>query len=63
MRLLGMGASGLDDTGLAQGMLFDGEQREKQSRVDAVADQLKEKFGDKALRRGSNLRGESPTTL
>jgi hypothetical protein len=63
VRLVGMGVSGMDDAGQVQGMLFDGEQREKQSRVDAVADQLKEKFGDKALRRGSNLRGESPTTL
>ena len=63
VRLLGMGASGLDDTGLAQGMLFDGEQREKQSRVDTVADEIKERFGTGAIRRGSSLRGESPRTL
>ena len=61
MRLLGMGVSGLNDTGQVQGMLFGAEDREKHSRVDAVADQLKEKFGDKALRRGSNLeRDEKP---
>ena len=29
VRLLGMGVSGVDDTGLVQGMLFDGEEREK----------------------------------
>jgi hypothetical protein len=29
VRLLGMGVSGLDDTGLVQGMLFNGEEREK----------------------------------
>jgi DNA polymerase IV len=26
VRLIGMGVSGLDDTGLVQGMLFDGEE-------------------------------------
>ena len=42
-------------------MLFGAEDREKHSRVDAVADQLKEKFGGKALRRGSSLeRDEQP---
>jgi DNA polymerase-4 len=56
VRLVGMGVSGLDDTGQVQGMLFDGEQREKQSRMDAVADQVKEKFGFDAIRRGSHLR-------
>jgi DNA polymerase-4 len=63
VRLVGMGVSGLDDTGLVQGMLFDGEKREKQSQVDAVADEIKERFGAGALRRGSSLRGESPRTL
>ena len=33
VRLLGMGVSGLDDTGLVQGMLFDQEERQKQSRA------------------------------
>jgi DNA polymerase-4 len=55
VRLLGMGVSGLDDTGLVQGMLFDGQQREKQSRADAVADQIKERFGTGAIRRASGL--------
>lgn len=55
VRLLGMGVSGLDDSGLAQGLLFDQERRQKQGRIDAVADQLKERFGAEALRRGSSL--------
>ena len=55
VRLVGMGISGLDDRGLVQGMLFDGEEREKQSRVDEVADQVKERFGAGAIRRGSGL--------
>ncbi len=60
VRLLGMGVSGLDDTGLAQGLLFDQEEHRKQSRVDAVADQLKARFGAGALRRGSSLKREPP---
>jgi DNA polymerase-4 len=55
VRLLGMGVSGLDDTGQVQGMLFDGEERENQCRVDTVADQIKERFGTGAIRRGSGL--------
>ena len=50
-----MGVSGLDDTGQVQGMLFDGEERDKQSRVDTVADQVKARFGTGAIRRGSGL--------
>ena len=42
-----------DDT--RQGMLFDEEEREKQSRVDAVADEIKQRFGAGAIRRGSGL--------
>jgi hypothetical protein len=59
-RLVGMGVSGLDDTGQAQGLLFDREDRKKQGRVDAVADKIKERFGTGALRRGSNLRTKTP---
>jgi hypothetical protein len=56
VQVVGMVVSSLDDTGLVQGMLFDQEEREKLSRVDAVADQVKEKFGFGAIRRGSNIR-------
>jgi hypothetical protein len=37
VRLLGIAVSGLDDTGLVQGMLFDSVELEKQSRVETVA--------------------------
>ncbi len=60
VRLLGMGVSGLDDTGLVQGMLFDQEGRERQARLDTVVDELKQRFGTDALRRGSSMRGDSP---
>jgi DNA polymerase IV len=55
VRLVGVGVSGLDDTGLVQGMLFDQEERQKQARLDSVADQLKDRFGTGSLRRGSSL--------
>jgi hypothetical protein len=48
--------SGLDVTGQIQRLLFDGEEREKQSRVDVAADQIKERFGAEALRWGSRLK-------
>ena len=37
VRLVGMGVSGLDDAGAVQGLLFDQEDQQKQSRLDAVA--------------------------
>jgi DNA polymerase-4 len=58
VRLLGMGVSGFDESGLIQGMLFDREERQKQARLDNVADQIKERFGTAAIRRGSSLGGD-----
>ena len=55
VRLLGIGVSGFDDRALAQGMLFDREEKEKHARLDAVADRVKERFGAGAVRRGSSL--------
>jgi DNA polymerase-4 len=55
VRLLGVGVSGLNDTGQVQGMLFDGENLKRQGLVDVVADQIKERFGVGAIRRGSGL--------
>jgi DNA polymerase-4 len=62
VRLLGMGVSGIDESGLRQGLLFDREDRQKQSGVDAVADQIRERFGASALRRGSSLDPQKPRT-
>ncbi len=42
---MGMGVGGLDETRLVQGQLFDQEDRQKQARLDAVADELKQRFG------------------
>jgi len=55
VRLLGVGVSGLDDSGQVQGLLFDADERQRQSQVDAVADQIKSRFGSGAIRRGSGV--------
>ena len=54
VRLLGMGVSGIDHSQFIQRSLFDDRQQEKQ--LDAVGDEIKDRFGKGALRRGSNLR-------
>jgi DNA polymerase-4 len=54
VRLLGMGVSGFDHSQFTQRSLFDDGQQEKQ--LDAVGDVIKNRFGEGALRRGSNLR-------
>lgn len=55
IRLIGMGVSGLDAAQSAQGLLFDQDERKKQAGVDAVADQIRERFGAGALRRATSL--------
>lgn len=55
VRLLGMGVSSIDRSDLAQGLLFDQEERKKQAQLDCVADQIRDRFGNSALLRGSNL--------
>jgi DNA polymerase IV len=59
VRLLGIGVGGLDNTRQVQGMLFDGEIRKRQSQVDNVADQIKERFGTGAIRLGSGLKADA----
>ena len=51
-----MGVSGLDESGLRQGLLFDQDERRKQADLDTVNDQIRERFGPAALRRGSALK-------
>lgn len=51
IRLLGMGVSGLDDGLDNQLTLFQAEQA-KYDDLDRVSDQIKDRFGDKAVRRG-----------
>ena len=54
VRLLGVGVGGLDGSGQVQGMLFDEEEHQRQSKLDVVRDQINGRFGTSALRRGSS---------
>ena len=56
VRLLGMGAAGLDDCELVQQDLFDVDTRRKQGKIDSVMDSVTARFGKSALRRGSDPR-------
>jgi DNA polymerase-4 len=55
VRLLGMGVSNLTRNEQTQGMLFDGEEREKTDRLDSIKDQIKDRFGHLAVRRGTSM--------
>jgi len=52
LRLLGFGASGLQKVGTGQRQLFEDPRHEKQRRLDAAFDRIRDKFGHDALRRG-----------
>ncbi len=55
IRLLGFGVSKLDSSGKSQQTLFDQPDRERHQELDRVADQITEKFGKLAIRRGTKL--------
>ena len=55
IRLLGVGMSGLDHPGLVQLSLFPEVEHERQSRLDEVADRIKEKFGETSLQRALGM--------
>jgi DNA polymerase-4 len=55
VRLIGMGVSGFDETGLVQRQFFDQDERKKQAGLDVAADQIREKFGSSALRRAAAM--------
>jgi DNA polymerase-4 len=57
VRLLGMGAGGLDASGQTQEMLFDRDERRRQGRLDDVTDQIRRRFGDAAIRRAGGRSG------
>ena len=59
VRLLGMGVSRFEAGRASQGLLFDREQRRRQAALDASVDELRERFGPSALRRGSSLEGKT----
>lgn len=53
LRLLGFGASGLSTEGTGQQLLFSDPEEEKQKKVDATLDKIREKYGDNSLKRGN----------
>lgn len=53
LRLLGVGVTGLGRPGAVQASLFDQEWRQKHRAVDAVADEIRKKFGDEAIGRAA----------
>jgi DNA polymerase-4 len=59
VRLLGMGVSELRQGDAVQGMLFDRQEAERQSRIDEMGDQVRDRFGLGALKRGATL-GHQP---
>ena len=52
LKLLGFGASGLQEAGSGQHQLFPEPDQEKQKRLDEAFDRIRDKFGHNALRRG-----------
>jgi DNA polymerase-4 len=59
IRLLGVGVSGYSGDGFVQQTLFDDEGVNKQRKLDAVTDAVREKFGSKSLGRGSGLKHQA----
>ena len=55
IRLVGMGVSNLTSAETKQQMLFDNEQRNRDNRLDEMKDQLKDRFGHDAIRRGTSV--------
>ena len=54
-----MGVTDIDRTGVTQRQLFDEGDRVKQDGLDEVGDQIRERFGSKALSRGSTLKHDA----
>ncbi|MEX0718291.1 MAG: DNA polymerase IV [Planctomycetaceae bacterium] len=59
IRLLGVGVSGFENREQVQQSLFADEDRQKRGRLDAVADEIRAKFGATGLGRGSGLLHEA----
>lgn len=55
VRLVGMGVSNLTTKAVKQQMLFDNEERSRNARLDEMKDQLKDRFGHDAIRKGTSV--------
>ena len=56
VRLLGMGVSGLDASAHIQRQLFDGQQRCRQTQLDAVTDAIQDRYGRAAIGRAGTFK-------
>lgn len=54
LRLLGFGVSGLSPEGAGQKLLFADPEEERQKKVDAAFDKIREKYGEDILKRGGS---------
>ena len=62
LRLVGLAAYDLLEAHTpTQGLLFGQEERQAERRLEKAMDSVRERFGSGSLKRGSDLRGESPT--
>ena len=59
VRLLGMGVSQLSQRTAEQQSLFDPPQENRSSKLDSVADQIRNKFGNTSLRRASTVQHDA----
>ena len=55
VRLLGVGVAGFDSQSKRQMSLFDEQQHQAESRVDTASDEIRDRFGSSALKRGSSI--------
>jgi len=55
VRLVGIGVSNLTSSKVSQQLLFDGVQRTRNHRLDQLKDELKDRFGQDAIRRGTSM--------
>lgn len=56
IRLLGVGVSGLQGGETQQGSLFEDERDRQQGRIDRLSDSINERFGDRLMRRATDLK-------
>jgi DNA polymerase-4 len=54
VRLIGVGVTGLTEAAGRQLGLFDERERQRQSRLDNTLDQIRERYGDNAIKRAAN---------
>lgn len=62
LRLLGFAASGLEDEHAGQQFLFPDPQQEKLKKLDQVVDQIRDRYGKRAVHRGTASGPDRPET-